>query len=251
MKKFITFFTMCLLMAQAASAQYFNHLAVGIGAGTDGFTAELAAPVGDHFQVRAGYGFASFDAGIQVGETSVPAEPCDDYKDAPHVAVPLYACPAINTGRLLVNWFPAAEGVFSLCAGVFAGGRDYVDIKGTGLPDAYNDVGYRIDGYVIKAVDNVGRAQIRQNAVKPYLGIGFGRPVGDNTCSFTLDLGVQYLGAPSLWLHGYKDGTADQAGWTQVERADIDEEFAHYYDEVCKYARFWPTISLRVWFKTF
>ena len=58
-----------LLLASPADGQtqkskdfdfgYFNHLSLGLNIGLDGFGAQVAAPLGGHFQVRAGANFLS------------------------------------------------------------------------------------------------------------------------------------------------------------------------------------------------
>ena len=59
MRKLIIFILTVVALAafpsQRASAQYFDHLALGISAGVDGFGLQLAAPIGNQFQMRAGY----------------------------------------------------------------------------------------------------------------------------------------------------------------------------------------------------
>ena len=64
MKKLSLMIIMALFGLQALKAQdtveefgVFNHLGVGVGLVTTGIDFELAAPVGDFFQVRAGYSF--------------------------------------------------------------------------------------------------------------------------------------------------------------------------------------------------
>ena len=258
MKRFlISFFVMALAataMAQPSGGDsallgIFNHVGIGVGAGTDGITAEVAAPIGGYVQIRAGYGFAKFDTQFRLARIAVPTEPGDGYENSPKVDVPLLICPGINTGRILVNAYPSPNSVFYFSAGVFAGSRNYANVKAVGLPEAYNDAGYEINGYIIKATDNTARAQFRQNTIKPYLGIGFGRPIGSRRCNVTFDLGVQYLGNAELWFWGNRKDGLGPDDWVKVERNDIDADFVHYYDDVNKYARFWPTVSIRVWFK--
>ena len=57
MKRFliISLASLALLFSPvAASAQYFNHLALGAGLGLDGISLQAAAPVGDFVQLRIG-----------------------------------------------------------------------------------------------------------------------------------------------------------------------------------------------------
>ena len=253
MRKAVFAFAMFLIMATCAFAQdgIFNHLAIGAGIGTDGISAEVAAPVGSHVQIRAGYGFASFDKGFKVAMVSVPEHPGSNYASSPHVDVPISVCPGINVGRLLVNVYPGSTSAFYFAAGAFVGSRNYINVMGSELPDDYNTVGYQIGNRVIRAKDNVARGQIRQGLVKPYAGIGFGRPVCDNRCSLTFDIGIQYLGNAELWAWGNSIDGSGNDDWTLVGREDIPDEFAHYYDEVKKWTKFWPTLSLRFWFKAF
>lgn len=245
MKRLITPIIILLLACATMDAQVFNHLSVGVGAGTDGLTAELAMPVGPFIQIRAGYSNLNFTKGIRVATTTAPVTPGDE--TGPTAPVPIHVCPAINTGRLIVNVYPGPNTLFYFGIGAFAGASNYINVRGYDIPEGYNTTGFELGGKTIKAYNGTAKAQIRQNAFRPYIGIGFGRPVTDQFCRATFDIGVQYLGNASLWAWGASPSGDD---WVEVRREDLGD-YGYYYDDVIKYIRFWPTVSLRVWFKTF
>ena len=75
MKKTLLLCLAALALSASAGAQVFNHLALGIGAGTDGLSFELAAPLGRHVDLRAGYGTALGLIGYTASGISVPEHP--------------------------------------------------------------------------------------------------------------------------------------------------------------------------------
>ena len=107
-----------VLLSANAGAQVFNHLSLGVGGGTDGLSFELAAPLGGHVQVRAGYGTALGLIGYTVQGVSVPENPVG--ASGTMTQVPMKINLGMSDARLLFNIYPG-KGGFHFTLGVHAG----------------------------------------------------------------------------------------------------------------------------------
>ena len=246
-------FAAALSFCPVAGAQVFNHLALGAGIGTDGLAFEVAAPLGRHVQVRAGYGTALGLIGYTVKDISVPEHPGNSA--SANVNVPLKVNLGMSDARLLFNIYPSAEGGFHFTVGAFLGSPNVARTEFTNMPSDYNNVGIDVGGYLVKASSGTLKAGLggvglggETFAVKPYVGIGFGRAIRDGKrVSFTFDLGAQYQGKVSLWARG--EGVT---GRTRTVRL-TEKEFSSLkdVDKYASYATFWPTLNFRVYVKLF
>ena len=249
-------FFLCLIacVAMTARAQAFDHLAVGIGAGTDGVSLELAAPLGSHVDLRAGYGLATGVVGYTFNGVSVPEHP--GLKDSRHVGVPLKINLGMSDARLLFNIYPSATKGFHFTIGAFLGSPCFARGTLTEMPSDYNTVGFEVDGYLVRAQGGKLATELRAPglggasfAVKPYVGIGFGRAVNrDGRVSFCFDLGAQYQGKAGLWAEG--ENLTGRTQMVQLTRDQV-EDIGEVVDEIGKYTAFWPTLSLRLYVRLF
>ena len=243
-----------LLLSASAGAQVFNHLSVGAGVGTDGLSLEVAAPLGKYVDVRAGYGTAVGLIGYTVKDLSVPEHP-----GAPHsneASVPLRISLGMSDARLLFNLYPSAEKGFHFTLGALFGSPAFVRGTLSNLPADYNTVGFDVDGYLVKAKNGVLATELCAPglggsgfAVKPYVGIGFGRAVPTSSrVSFSFDLGAAYQGQMGLWAEGESiTGRVEKVQLTEKQIEDLDEVI----EEAGKYAAFWPVLSFRLYVRLF
>ena len=193
----------CLAVnAMAQGIGYFDHLAIGVKAGTAGIGAELAAPIGPYFQVRAGYALMpplSYSRTV-----SVPEHPgkqgSDKGDDKP---VDAKATVNLSNAELLFDIFPVEYSGFHITAGLMYGPKNAIKVTGKGFPEDYNVAGLDVDGYTVKAVNGNINGYIGVDALRPYLGVGFGRAIRrDRTVGVTCDLGAIYWGKPGLYAPG-------------------------------------------------
>lgn len=205
MKKIILMSVLCLLAGSVMAQDdgYFNHMAVGIKAGTAGVGIELAAPVGPYFQLRAGY---AMTPPIAISKTvNVPEHPGKQGADkGADVPVDAKAKAHFSNAELFFDIFPWEKGPFHITAGLLYGPKDVVNVTNTTpLPNDYNTVGLDVDGYTVRAVDNKIEGYIGSDALRPYIGIGYGRAVTtDRRVNVTFDLGALYWGKPGLFAPG-------------------------------------------------
>lgn len=251
MKKFtILCVAAALLFPAHAGAQAFNHLSAGIGLGTDGLNIQLAAPLGSHVDLIAGYGLGLGVINYTVKDFSMP-----DPAGSSNVNTPLKLGFGMNDGRLLFNIYPG-KGGFHFTVGAYMGASRFVSGKITNLPAAYNTAGLEVDGYLVKATNGEMAVDLCANgigshafAVKPYVGIGFGRAVDpDKRVSFSFDLGAQYQGKPGLWADG--EGVTGRIQKVQLTQEQV-KDVADVIDEAGKYTAFWPTLSFHLYVKLF
>ena len=250
MKKFLSLCVAALLAFSVnAGAQVFNHLSVGVGLGTDGLSFELASPLGSHVDVRAGYGFGLGLIGYSVKDFSIP-----DPSTGGNVNAPLKLGFGMSDARLLFNIYPG-KGGFHFTVGAYLGSPRFIRGSITNLPSAYNTAGIEVDDYLVKAKNGaldvnlcapgLGGAGF---AVKPYVGIGYGRAVPTaKAVSFSVDLGAQYQGTPGVWAEGV--GLTGRTQSVQITKKEL--EAIGKIEEYGKYMAFWPTLTFHLYVKLF
>lgn len=242
-----------LLLSQHADAQTFNHLSVGLGGGTDGFSMNIATPIGRHIDLLAGYG-TSVDVLGFTFKASVPEHPGNS--EGNFVDVPLRVHNSVNDGRLLFNIYPSRTGGFHFTLGAYFGSPRCFQATITGLPDDYDQVGIGVDNYLVKA--SGGRLNVwleapgvtgRAFAVKPYAGFGFGRALRqDKRITLTFDIGAQYQGKTGIWAEG--KGITGRKRDVQISGESLGE-WGGSVDKYLQYLVVWPTINFHVYFRPF
>ena len=253
-KGLILILLLVLVQALPARAQY---LSLGIGAGTDGLSAELAAPLGGHLQLRTGYGFATGLLSVNISQVKVPEHPGNPSGST--VAVPLSAKLGTNEGRLLFDIFPGSSD-FHISVGMNMGSPRLVRGFLKDLPSDYNTAGLYVDGYLVKATGGVLEAAVCAKglggdyfAVKPYLGVGYGRAVKKKSrVSFSVDLGAQYQGKPYFQALG--ETVTDRKKMVPLSGEVLENLMPGFGDKADKYlgwAVVWPTLSAHLYVKLF
>lgn len=239
MKKiFLLSLAAALAFSLNARAQVFDGLALGVGGGSDGLSFEIATPLGDHFQLRAGYGLslglikANYTVGVSAGGKIA--------------TYPLSFRFAESDGRLLFNIYPGL-GKFHFTVGAYLGSANF--IKGTlsNLSADASTSGISYGGKTIFPVNNALDMYVRTGngkfAVKPYLGIGFGRPVSDDkTVTFSVDLGCMYQGKASIWLSGKDNAEIDVSN---------EKDFQGSVGQWTKYLQFMPVLNFHLYVNLF
>ena len=255
MKKLILY----LLFSFAAlnvAAQSNHHLSIGAGTGLDATSFEVATNLGNHVQVRLGYGTA-FGLGYTLtGPDSVyvPVDP--NQEDGEHTNLPFKFSFARNDLRLLFNLYPG-NSVFHFTLGAYMGAGSFFKGEIKDFPAAYDAAGWDVGGgHVIKPINHTIRMELRAFgigspgfAVLPYAGFGFGKPVRDNKrVTFSFDMGAAYHGTPSLWARSVTAGGKR----SYVDITNNDEiELQDAIDEYGKYLNFWPVINFHLYVKLF
>ncbi len=257
MKKMLSLFAVAALFSTTASAQgpltkelgIFNHLSAGIELGTTGVGVEVASPVTRFVTVRTGVTFLPTIS----YSTDIDYETNKNLDRTTNIEAKLH----MTDWKLLADVYPFVASSFHVTAGFYVGKSKLITAQNT-TPitvgygpndDLMPGEGMEVGNYLVTPDANgIIRANVKVGGFKPYVGIGFGRPVAKSrklvTCAF--DLGVQFWGKPSLnaWA-------TDDNRWVEVTKADIDDDdFEDAYDIVRKIVVY-PVLNFRLYFNAF
>ena len=256
MKKPLFLVLLVAAVSLNAGAQVFDHLSLGAGTGLDGTSFELASPLGNHVQVRLGFGTA-FGLGYTLkGDNGMYLPVHPQMEDSPGASVPVKLSLARKDVRLLFNIYPSKLGGFHFTLGTYLGNGSFFKGVMMDMPDDYNSYGLEMGNRKIVAINNQIRAELRafgigspSFAVLPYAGIGFGRAVReDKRVTFSFDLGAAYQGKPSLWARSARsDGSPEYFDVTDNDEIDLQEMIEEYG----QYMNFWPTINFHLYVRLF
>lgn len=244
----------------------FNHLSVGLSTGLSGTSIDVAMPVHKTVTVRAGIGgmswgdikFKAINTASEITQMQMVEE--DAIKRAQMVdKVELALKPNFWNFYLLGEVHPWKSIPFYFSAGLFIGSQNFFHFRNTNdgalgfLYDAnqkvedynrlyrtnYPPVGVQFGDYVFTADEN-GNIDVRMktNAVKPYLGIGFGQHLAKtHRVSLAVDLGLMFWGSPKFVLNNGKE--IDSSG----KNSGIGS--------IVSWLKAWPNLEIRVAYKIF
>lgn len=134
---------------------------------------------------------------------------------------------------ITLDWHPLTGNGFRISAGVmFNNDSGEVSAK-NGQTVSINDVDYQVSAL---------NGKIDFNHVGPYLGIGYGNAADTSAhWHFSSDLGVVYLGLPSVTL----EATALDPAQQDALNSDVAAQINKYQDDA-KWAKFYPVLSIGV-----
>lgn len=237
--------TFCAAQAQEDDKMLFNHLSIGGTIGTTGIGVEVAMPASKHFTLRAGVSalpLGTFKIKVANNLGSVYDAlnySHDDNSDQASKKVQLGINATMITGHLLADYYPWKSSCFHITAGAYFGNKNVLHVFNTEdgsmsfLNEAnervnmynqlfgtkYPDAGLRFGEYVFTA-DKQGNVDARMcvNAVRPYVGIGWGRNFNSKKMKvgFNFDFGWQFWGKPKFNMNNneskVKTSDANSAG---------------------------------------
>ena len=274
-RKLFIFFAM-LLTATGTEAQntdklraedgLLNHLSVGLTTGLTGVGIDVAMPVHRLVTVRAGFSgwgignikFKAINTATEITEMQMVEE--EAVKRARLVdKVELAAKPNFWNFFVLGEVHPFKNQPFYFSAGLFFGSQNFINFRNTNegalgflyyanqLVGDYNrifrtnypPIGLKFGDYVFTADENGNiDVNMKMNAVKPYLGIGFGQHLAKkHRVSLALDAGLLFWGTPKFMLNndteikssGKNSGISGALSWLKA----------------------WPNLQIRVAYKIF
>ncbi len=222
---FATLFCMGALTVSAKdpvplSGGLFDNFGAGIKGGIlYGAGVDAATSLHPNLKLRAGYSFFTLDIGRFIEEGSDGNEQIKDAKAD------------FSNANLLVDYFPAKNGVFFVTGGLFFG-HNNVDVSGTGF-DAFSLNNHVIvpdaNGY-FEATAKFG------TSVKPYLGIGVGRTIPQRRVGFRFEAGMVYQGNFSV-----DSPQLDPDGDPSVQSEGIEMPVLE--------SKFWPMLNMTITFR--
>lgn len=234
---------------EASDSYLFTHLGAGLSLGTDGIGLELATPVTPYLGLRAGVNFfpsftlkfhnVDYARNGKNGEGDVRAK----FKKV--------------DGKVLLDIYPFGHKVsFHVTAGAFFGNDELVKLNFAEDPNA------PLDGGIIPKQDNpnkyivepdeegIIRMKVMTKAVKPYVGIGFGRmvPKANKRIGVSCDIGVQFHGTPTVKAYAPEVGRYLEIS-SQDFGNDFSEGFRHDVDkalDAISKVKVWPVLNIRL-----
>lgn len=165
----------------------FEHLSVSANVSTLGVGLQVASPINKFLSLRTGlmvfnYSYNYDYDGIIRYEGYSSTDP-----------IPMKAKGNMVNGLLLADFFPFRKSTFHLTGGVYMGTSGIVKISGKA--DRLVEIG----DIIVKPSDENVTVQLETNALKPYLGLGFGNSVTKNKrVGFKFELGAMFHGRPKF-----------------------------------------------------
>lgn len=211
-------FTTVGAQAQGSDRNCFNHLAVGVSVGTTGIGIDVATPICNYVQVRAGVDFVpniKFDTDLDIDAPSVAGY------DIPN-EIEVEGKVGFTNGKLLFDVYPFKKSSWHITAGAYFGSskiikaynkqdgllRDLANYNNdveAGLLPGMEKVGVELGDYLLEPDDDGNvNAYIKTASFKPYLGLGYGRAVPKKRLGFMFDLGVQFWGTPKVYCNDHR-----------------------------------------------
>ena len=204
----------------------FNHVGLNVGAGTEGISVGVAAPVTNFLEVEAGVNIMpsfklSGDLDVDVNTSSLPQVPNVHYP----TGATIHAEGSFDrtTFNVKANLYPFGGGSkFFIAAGLSIGGEKIAEVTGScdelreisqklptlEMKDQFHQVvvstaNANLGGYKLELDENYNvQGDIRCKNVRPYLGLGFGRLVPKNRIGCRFELGCQFMGKLKVYQNG-------------------------------------------------
>lgn len=221
-------------IAPAQDKQIFNHLSLGVNWGILGrIGIDAAMPITPHVNVRAGVstmalGIASFTTALGTidggdGATidfknlsaTIPMSYHQNGMDIEKLKLDMKTG-GLTSGELLFDIFPSKKKSFHFTVGAFFSSSPLVHATGAAL-NAAGQSGIPQSDWANTSIfglttDKQGNLVVDieygMKNVKPYIGIGFGRPVAlDRFVSFNFDMGVYVINGIHLYSYNYENET--------------------------------------------
>lgn len=244
MKKnfFLTGFVIAMLTTSTVSAQdknIFNHLSVGAEVGLTGWGLEIASPVTPYVTLRTGFTtLPRFNINTDVNYTTRGTEKNVDITGRVHM----------SDYKLLADIYPFKHSSFHLTGGFYAGLPNLGTIHNTGPLEVGEGEGLEIGGVLVRPDKNDQvRLRLQTRSVKPYIGLGFGRPISSkHRISTAFDLGVMFWGKPSLKVY-----SPDEEEWIRINQNDVEDDDFHDAIDTMEKITVYPVLNFRIYYRIF
>lgn len=228
-----------------AQSQAFTKFSIGVDGGTYGFGIWGATNLTERHTLKVGFNYLGFNLPHVIdtrmdGTVSTTGEKVSNMNVSfgrPRLQMP--------HAKLMLEWHPVPTEMFSLVIGAYIGNFDFV---ADGLVADYQNAVVQHEGdifFTTMGVDLQPRADgsfdgiLRMgNAIKPYLGIGFGHSIPRSNIGFRFDAGLAYQGNLRL--------ISDQATVAVITDSIHDDEVPNdlgLMTTIAHWGRFWPVLN--------
>ena len=190
------------------------HLLVFLTTFTLSVGSAMAQGVPSKGRVPEHTAFDNVSIGVEASTTGIGLSVATPLVAGTEVAIPglgLKASSRMYTGHLMVDWVPFRRGtsVFFISAGFYFGGSRLLDVTGrfdpaelaaAGIPtDQISNIRLDVGGTTIAPnSDGSAEAQLKVNAIRPYVGLGVGRAIPRSRIGFRAEAGAIFHGKPSI-----------------------------------------------------
>lgn len=199
----------CSTQSGCFQRNLFNHVGVGVGAGTEGINVSVATCVTNFVELELGMNFMP---GIKInGDVDATYNySLNGMETSQNDQIRVEGNFARTTVDFKAHIYPfGGNSKFFLAAGFSMGGANIAELSGHSdvVAQLYKQQGItgfdpslEIDKYKIE-IDENGNASggIKVSSFRPYLGLGFGRLVPKNRVGARMELGVQFHGKPKVY----------------------------------------------------
>lgn len=219
MKKLLIVCGLVLLGMQNASAQkvedygIFEHVGANLSVGTEGISIGVATPITNYLEVGMGVNFmvAIKPSGdVQIKNVTLPDGSTRDLGK-----LNIKGNLARTTWDFKVSAYPfGTKNDLFVAAGFSFGGKKIATLEGHNdevvkiynqYPEMKGQISAVIDQYDIHFDDNGNvDGDLRVNAFRPYLGLGYGRLVPRGRVGFRAELGLQFMGHIKVYQNDSK-----------------------------------------------
>ena len=271
MKKYLLLSILSVFGLTSVHAQYndvewglFNHLSVGVGLGTTGISVDVAAPISPYVAVRGGADILpniKFHPALDLGTDKDIKKFVYEWFDVDlPEKIDFDGKLKFTAGHLLVDVYPFKKSSFHVTAGAYLGSKQIAYLNTAGdqillktvydynqleISNLLGKAGVELGNYLlVPDKDGIIKTSLEVNALRPYIGIGFGRAIPTKyrfACNF--DLGLQYWGTPKIYLEG-------DNGKTRLKESDLDPESGKGIKALSE-TTFWPVLNFRCVYRIF
>lgn len=218
-----------ILTCTAAQAQVedygiFKHIGADINVGTQGIGFDVATPITNYLEMSMGMNFMpGFKISGDVDVSDIHFIHGGQQYTIPMDQVNIEGKLARTTAELKFSAYPfGVRNSLFVAAGFSFAGKKIAKLKGHSddvkafmnnpeYPDDVKQSVYaEIDKYEVKFNSNGDiNGDVRVNALRPYLGLGYGRLVPKKRLGFRVELGCQFMGKMKIYQDDKKVDTND------------------------------------------
>ena len=203
-------------LSQSANAAP-GDIALGAKVGTLGAGVEVTLEANSQVNVRLGANYFKFSSDIEVDSNDYDL----DVK--------------LNSFTALADWY-ITDSQFRFTGGAFINNNS---LNGAALPSNTYEIG---DSVYANAEVGILTAKADFKAIAPYLGLGWGNPLSDDSdWSFMFDVGVVFAGKPRIDITS-TGGTQSANALLQADIARAEQDFRDEDD--IKYLKYYPVVSI-------
>ncbi len=218
----------------AADEPNYRAVTIGVDAGTTGFGGSASLRFSDHFGVRGGVNYFSYDTDEFTYTTRDPGlSPAVDQK--------FKASIRLLSEPVALDYYPSAKSSFRVSLGVLINQNEFTaNVQNSGVSGSsfvFNGVNYLQSGFT-NGVD----LEIKQQILSPYVSVGTSFYFGKSKrWALSGELGVAYTGSPKVTLstpNSAYNGNQAYLDDVAAEEAKIEKEAEDY--------KFYPIVKIGV-----